>query len=83
MNPEIFMNNTLSNVLCMSLGLGLYIILKRCMTCSSHLKLSWWECESVALQKIKYDKKKSMLKQIIVEVQNETQRSILNGGSIV
>ena len=80
--PAVFMNNTLSNIMCMGIGLACYIVLKRCMTCSSHLKLSWLDCESEALQRIKYDKKKSMLKQIITEVHSETQRNLLNGSII-
>ena len=81
MEQELLLNCG-GNLATIGFGLLIYIVWKRCVHSKCAIHSTIIDCESPEIKQLKYDKQKTMLKQVLNEIQIETQRDSINGESI-
>ncbi len=68
---EAFAGSTSSMVI----GIIAWVFYRRCATCKSHLKLSWLDCESPAVEQMRIERQKTAVLEALREHREETMRT--------
>ena len=59
----------------MVIGMLAWVLYRRCAMCKSHLKLSWLDCESPAVEELRMKRQKTAVLEALRQHQEETLRS--------
>lgn len=82
METELLLNCG-GNILTMGLGLILFVVWKRCVHSKCAIHSSIIDCESPEIKIKKFNNQKNLLKQVLAELQSETQHDSINGNSCI